>query len=341
MKISMKKSIGSLVVLAALCVGMAAEAGSIPTNRVPLHTYAYRKAYCYLQPGGTQKGWIDAGDYVIVTQIRSDGWAYGSYPVGKSRVSKWFKANDLIANVGYINQNKCAPTNTTNVYRNASLKNSMGSVSKNEPLLVVSNSGDSRQFIYKLDNGTGYKMGWMPYWDFKNPVAPPPINVNTQVVQKLNSLKNTNGYKVGTRYTGTGQCRGFANKVYTSLFKGVNSITGYTSNNFGATSYSGSYVVGSLSNIGSDGAPAVKNLFSKAKPGAFVQMGRRYSLNSSRTAPAPHSAIIYNIYSDGVDFYEANTDGKNTIKVNKYTWAKLADRNKGFTIYMPKNYVLK
>ena len=39
--------------------------------------------------------------------------------------------------------------------------------------------------------------------------------------------------------------------------------------------------------------------------------------------------------------YEANTDGKNTIKINTYSWSDLANKNKGFTIYEPNSYVLK
>lgn len=163
MKISMKKSIGSLVVLAALCVGMAAEAGSIPANNVPLQTYAYKKVLCYTSPGGARKGYIDPGDYVIVEKIQN-GWAYGSYPVGKSRVKRWFKANDLIANVSFANQTRYSPTNNTYVYRDPSHKSNIGSFWGNETITVVSNAGNSRQIIYKLNNG-GYKMGWVPYWD--------------------------------------------------------------------------------------------------------------------------------------------------------------------------------
>lgn len=159
-----------------------------------------------------------------------------------------------------------------------------------------------------------------------------------QIYNKMVNLSRSSGYMVGTKYSGAGQCRGFANKVYQSIFSGVSYISGYSSNNYAATSYNGSYVVGSLYNFSASDTSAVKNLFMGAKAGAFVQMGRRYTLNSSKTAPSPHSAIIYSIQSDGVEFYEANTDGKNTIKINKYTWATLADKNKGFTIYLPNNY---
>ena len=159
----MKKT-GLLALGLALAIGVVAEAGSIPTNRVPLQTYAIKKVNCYLQPNGTQKGWIDPGDYVVVTQIRSDGWAYGSYPVGKGRTSRWFRADDLVNNTGFTNQERYSPKANTYTYTNPNHNKQFGSFNNNEPILVVSDSGQSRQFIYKLNSG-GYKMAWVPYWD--------------------------------------------------------------------------------------------------------------------------------------------------------------------------------
>ena len=159
----MKKT-GLLALGLALAIGVVAEAGSIPTDRVPLKTYAIKKVNCYLQPNGTQKGWIDPGDYVEVTQIRSDGWAYGSYPVGKGRTSRWFRADDLVNNIGFANQERYSPKANTYTYTNPNHNKQFGSFNDNEPILVVSDSGQSRQFIYKLNSG-GYKMAWVPYWD--------------------------------------------------------------------------------------------------------------------------------------------------------------------------------
>ncbi len=158
------KKIGLLALGFALAFGVVAEAGSIPTDRVPLQTYAVKKLNCYLQPNGVQKGWIDPGDYVVVTQIRSDGWAYGSYPVGNGRVSRWFRADDLVNNIGFANQERYSPKANTYTYTNPNHNKQFGSFNDNEPILVVSDSGQSRQFIYKLNSG-GYKMAWAPYWD--------------------------------------------------------------------------------------------------------------------------------------------------------------------------------
>lgn len=183
----MKKT-GLLALGLALAIGVVAEAGSIPTDRVPLKTYAIKKVNCYLQPNGTQKGWIDPGDYVEVSQIRSDGWAYGSYPVGKGRTSRWFRADDLVNNIGFTNQERYSPKSFTYTYTNPNHNKQFGSFNNNEPILVVSDSGQSRQFIYKVSGG-GYKMAWVPYWDCwdarqagkeninNNPINTTPINI--------------------------------------------------------------------------------------------------------------------------------------------------------------------
>ena len=177
------KKIGLLALGLALALGVVAEAGSIPADRVPLQTYAVKKLNCYLQPNGVQKGWIDPGDYVVVTQIRSDGWAYGSYPVGNGRVSRWFRADDLVNNIGFTNQERYSPKANTNTYTAPDHSRKFGSFNDNETLLVVSESGESRQFIYKLNNG-GYKMAWAPYWDCWDARQAGKQQVNNNVINK-------------------------------------------------------------------------------------------------------------------------------------------------------------
>ena len=177
------KKIGLLALGLALAFGVVAEAGSIPADRVPLQTYAVKKMNCYLQPNGVQKGWIDPGDYVVVTQIRSDGWAYGSYPVGNGRVSRWFRADDLVNNIGFANQERYSPKANTYTYTNPDHNKQFGSFNDNEPILVVSDSGQSRQFIYKLNSG-GYKMAWAPYWDCWDARQAGKQQVNNNVINK-------------------------------------------------------------------------------------------------------------------------------------------------------------
>ena len=164
MKNRMKAVICGAALVTSLALGMTAEAGSIPSHMVPLQTYATKKVTCYLSPGGASKGWIDQGDYVIVNQIRSDGWAYGSYPVKNGRTSRWFRVDDLLNNPSFKTLERMSPDYKIKVYKNYSYNGEIGSVWGNEDIWVVSNLGDVWQIVYKVSSG-GYKMGWVPYWD--------------------------------------------------------------------------------------------------------------------------------------------------------------------------------
>ena len=56
-----QRLLGALLMGVTFGASLPVQAGNIPTNCVPLQTYSFRKVYCYLSPGGQQKGWIDAG----------------------------------------------------------------------------------------------------------------------------------------------------------------------------------------------------------------------------------------------------------------------------------------
>jgi len=179
MKKMMKAFACGFALVVSLGLGMIAEAGRIPSHMVPLQTYATKKLTCYVSPGGAAKGWIDPGDYVIVNQIRNDGWAYGSYPVKNGRTSRWFRVDDLLNNPSFTTLNRMSPQYKINVYKNYSYNGTIGSVWGNEDIWVVSNLGDVWQIVYKVTGG-GYKMGWVPYWDClekkSNPTSRPTPN---------------------------------------------------------------------------------------------------------------------------------------------------------------------
>lgn len=197
MKEALRATICGMALIANMGLGIIAEAGSIPTNKVPLHTYAVRHIDCYKSAGGVRQGWIDPGDYVIVNQIRSDGWAEGSYPAGNKRVTRWFKANDLVNNISFANQEKNSPQEKITVYRESSYKSSLGSVWGKEPITVVSNAGDSRQIIYKISGG--YKMGWIPSKYVPDPVPPGPVLPNPYIKPVVRNSPITNGwYKIAS-----------------------------------------------------------------------------------------------------------------------------------------------
>lgn len=590
-KVKWKRFMCAALLGSSMIFSNVVEAGVV-TDRLPMTCYADHRVLTYNSPGASSSsGYISANvDLIQITQVRADGWCYGSYPGKNKRVSRWFRITDVCADPNYANRG-ANMRGAQKVYRTAGNNATIGSVSNSESVIVLADNGNRAQIVYRLDNGAGYKMGWVPsssvqaaaqshnpegnfdglssnnpnqitvtgwaadrdnmgaslqihvyvgggagsgaesyaitanksrpdvhnwfvnqgihageFYGFSetinvkrtgnqsvyvyainvgggnnielghktvniksnsytrgdingdgkidqrdaelceamllgtvayhpaadvngdgkltvldvsaldlmiknnrsmpgkegwiktnganvffrsgastgtsaigkiangthirvlehnNPngwsrvnyngstgyvasqyvifVPPvPPDDITTKINQKMQQLAaNTNGYKNGTKYTGSGQCRGFANKVYLAIFPGVQYISGYANSNYSASAFTGSHEVGRLFNFGSGALGEVKALFTKARPGAFVQMGRRNRMNSTGTAPGPHTAILYSVSDSGVQFYEANADGKNTIKVNSYNWADLANRNKGFTIYEPDNYSLK
>lgn len=180
MKRTIKSAICGLALIVSLGFGIIAEAGRIPSHMVPLQTYATKAVYTYDQIGARWVGWIDEGDYVIVNQIRSDGWARGSYPGKNGRVTRWFKIDDLLYNPSFRTLDRMAPAYRVKVYKNYAYNGDIGWIENNEDIWVVSNLGDVWQIVYKVNSG-GYKMGWVPYWDcLQKPVSRPVVQPVTR-----------------------------------------------------------------------------------------------------------------------------------------------------------------
>lgn len=225
------------------------------------------------------------------------------------------------------------------VYTNPELTETSGYeyVDAKEKVTIVDESDKSYLVRYWSTAIKDFKERWIDKAALTEPV-PSSASDGGEVRQKLEQLHSgTIGFRDGDVYKGSGQCRGFANQTYSQLF-GLSGINGYSNYNYAASSYPGSHVAGQLYNFGSKDNGAVQQLFSNAQPGAIVQMGRRGRLNSTKDAAYPHTAIVYGVNSDGVEFYEANVAGTNVVKVKFYSWADLAKKNEGFTIYMPDNY---
>lgn len=155
----------------AFWFGSVSEAGVV-TDRMPLQCYADHQVNTYNSPGATKRaGYISANvDLIQITQVRGDGWCYGSYPgAGGKRVSRWFKITDVCADARYTNRAANVRGRQV-VYRTQSGGATIGSVSNNEGVIVVADNGNKAQIVYRLDNGTGYKLGWVP-----SAAVPPPL----------------------------------------------------------------------------------------------------------------------------------------------------------------------
>lgn len=71
---------------------------------------------------------------------------------------------------------------------------------------------------------------------------------------------------------------------------------------------------------------SAKELFASAKAGDFVQIRRRNG--------GPHSGIFVNRTSNDIVLFEANADGKNSIRTN--TYSALASKNYAMSLYYAK-----
>lgn len=130
--------------------------------------------------------------------------------------------------------------------------------------------------------------------------------------------------QVGRKYSGyrsSEQCKGYARVVWMLLY-GIN-VGSTCGNNYQLDSTTSMNTVASKSGISADN---VSSLFTNARIGDFVQMQRR-------SHGGPHSAIVYDLFSTGVTFLEANADGKMSIQLNTYSWDKLAEKNKAMSVY--------
>ena len=144
-------------------IGNVTEAGVV-TDRMPLQCYADHQVNTYNSPGAAKRaGYISANvDKIKILEVRGDGWCRGSYPgSGGKTVTRWFRITDVCADAGYTNRSANVRGNQT-VYRTRSGGATIGSVSNNESVIVVADNGNRAQIVYRLDNGTGYKMGWGP-----------------------------------------------------------------------------------------------------------------------------------------------------------------------------------
>ena len=159
---NLKNFLMATLLIFAVSVGGIAEAG-IVTDRFPFWCYVDHQVDTYEQPNGRRVGYISADvDLVRVTNFRSDGWFYGDYPIsGGRRVSRWFKISEICADLGYSNRGTNVK-GAQRVFRTKSSSETIGSVSNNESVIVLADNGNRAQIIYRLDNGTGYKIGWVP-----------------------------------------------------------------------------------------------------------------------------------------------------------------------------------
>lgn len=174
------------------------------------------------------------------------------------------------------------------------------------------------------------------YWNIVDANASPISSEESKISQKLQQMMNgeiyNGSYKVNTKYTGEyskEQCKGFAKSVYNKLFGYLIGSTCTKPRNYKINISSESIILGSTTNMTQSN---ICSIFDKARAGDFIQVRRSHS--------GSHSMIYLSSDSNSVTVYECNTDNKNGIKKNTYTYQNFCDRNVGVSVYTAKDYYL-
>lgn len=168
------------------------------------------------------------------------------------------------------------------------------------------------------------------------PVSNPQSQILTRLNQMIDGSYGNGAYKAGTVYTGqysSEQCKGFAKKVHMILFGYNIGSTKKSPYNYQISiNSSTTSLVGSLTNLSSKSDSTIRNLFSAARPGDFIQVRRGHG--------GSHSMIFLSSNASGVTVYECNVDGKNGIRTATISWSQLRSSNTAVSVYTAKDYRL-
>ena len=367
----------------AMLSGGTSEAG-IVTDRFPIQMYAESQLNTYNNINQSQRaGYADGGTDLIKVYRYSNGWLQVQHPgAGNRLVTRWCKANELFADPNYSNRGVHINGSQT-VYRTSNGNTQFGSVS-NEDVIVLGERNNRQQILYLLNNGQGYKVGWInksqptptptPSGDangdgrvdtndlnlvkqkiFGNNVSIIVANVdfdgNGQITatdlstlqqlinsgnnipaklqELINKWKDTT-WKNHTYLAGVMECKEFASYIFDQMY-GVGYIgSGSVSNNpqnylINLANPSRVALVSYKTDLS---ATTAQQLFAAAKAGDFVQIRRR--------SGGPHSGIFVQRTNNGIVLFEANADGKNSIKTNSYSYGDLANKNYAMSLYRAK-----
>ena len=155
----------------------------------------------------------------------------------------------------------------------------------------------------------------------------------SDVVSKLQSLMNQYVGKTATSaqmYRGE-QCKGFANWVFLQIF-GVY-IGGYPENAKYKINTDTADLLGELA-PGSLNESSCRELLLKGAPGDYIQVQR-----STARGSGPHSMILVDVNNSGIEVFDCNSDGKNSIKRYTITWSQFDVANKGMSLLRAKGYI--
>lgn len=313
------------------------------------------KTTVYLDSGLTTPGasgraynaYIAGGDTLKIYEI-TGSYTYLSYPTSKGSKTGYVKTSSIFG-VSAPNEQVTSRGKAT-TYKTPSTSSRSGYVASGDKVYKLGSTKSGYTLVmYTAASGSrAYKVAFVKASDYDNIiigssgsgyVAPSNSGSSSQldVGMRLRSITRGNlrlndgtDLEVGHTFSGTNakeQCKGYARNLFKMCF-GVN-VGSTRDNNYTLNSVNGVSLVGTVTDMNEQN---VSSLFKSARTGDFVQMRRSHG--------GPHSMILFSADDGGVYVFEANTDGRNTIMYNHYTWADLCQKNSAMSVYTASNYTL-
>lgn len=157
-------------------------------------------------------------------------------------------------------------------------------------------------------------------------------------ISKNDVVNKLNGYisqYAGTTVTSSqlymgSQCKGFANWVFLQIF-GVYIGPYPESANYKITNPKAETV--GIIEPGNLNENSARELLKKGAPGDYIQVQR-----STARGQGPHSMILVNVNNDGIEVFDCNSDGKNTIKNYTISWHNFDVANCAMSLYHAYDY---
>jgi len=288
-----------------------------------------------------------SSDEIVIHGIYTDGWIKIEYPTSHGTKIGYCEADYLFAD-GNFADTVCIAGKEIVAYKKADCSVRFGSISESDKCYIVGTDGVNTQVIYPTSSGN--KIAWIKgvysndngnLYKEKKESNNYSVSVDQSNIEDCRKRLDeiTSGEKkynantvmsVGSRFTGTNsdqECKGYARNVFQMCF-GINPNQ-TADNNYELLETAGMTHIDTISCNDSDD---IQEMFAEARPGDFVQI--------RRAKGTPHSAIVYSVSSDGVEFLEANVDRNNGIKIEEYTWEALK-KNAKMSLYTATEYKLK
>lgn len=164
------------------------------------------------------------------------------------------------------------------------------------------------------------------------------FNIDVKAISQSDVVSQLNSYIA--RYNGTTatssqmeggiQCKGFAGWVFKGLF-GV-SIGNYPESANYKINNPSAETVGVIE-PGNLNEETAKALLKKGSPGDFIQVQR-----STARGRGPHSMILVGVNDSGIEVFDCNSDGRNTIKNYNISWSAFDTANRAMSLYHAYGY---